>query len=101
MINNTQSLSMAEAQEFAQGSESTETDAKGFIKKFTKMDVKTAKLIREKLEALDLMKIKPEHISKIIDLMPEDEVELNKIFVDVGLDEDEIKNILETIKEFK
>ena len=47
------------------------------------------------------MRVKQEHIVKIIDLMPENAEELNKIFVDSSLDEDETKKILETVKEFK
>ena len=35
-------------------------------------------------KALDFMKVRAEHISKIIDLMPESEDELNKIFNDVS-----------------
>ena len=33
--------------------------------------------------------------------MPENAEDLNKIFVDISLDEDEKRKILETIKEFK
>ena len=47
------------------------------------------------------MKIKLEYIVKIIDILPETAEELNKIFVDVSLDEDETKKILDTIKKFK
>ena len=47
------------------------------------------------------MKLKNEHISKLIDLLPENKEDLNKIVNDVGLDEDETKKILDTIKEFK
>ena len=46
------------------------------------------------------MKINDENIAKIIDILPENEVDLNKIFIDVVLDEDETKKILETVKEF-
>ena len=48
-----------------------------------------------------LLKIKNEHIVKIIDLMPEDASDLNKIFTDVSLTEDETKKILEAVKQFK
>ena len=47
------------------------------------------------------MKLKTENISKIIDIIPENAEDLNKIFTEVGLDEDETKKILEAVKQFK
>ena len=99
MILNRESLSMAEASEYVE--KDSETDIKGFIKKFVKIKPEKAKELRAKLKALDLIKMKEEHIAKLIDLLPETTEEINKIFSDVGLDEDEIKKILDTIKEFK
>ena len=98
MIKTNELLSMAEAIEYVDKSDST--DIKGFIKKFTKLKPKEAKELRKKLEDLDMMKLRAEQIVKIIDLLPENSDDLNKI-VDVSLDEDETKKILETIKEYK
>ena len=42
-----------------------------------------------------------ESINKKIVVSAENEEDLNKIFADVGLNEDETKKILETIKQFK
>lgn len=100
MIKNTESLSMAEAMEYMKKTEKN-ADAIGFVKKFTKLSVKEAKEMREKIRKLDIMKIKEEDISKIIDVMPEDAKDLNKVFVDVSLEEDEAKKILDTIKEYQ
>ncbi len=100
MIKTTKPLSMAEATKFIKGKDGIEAEVKGFIKKFTKMKLENAKSIRKKIEELDLMKVKSEHISKIIDLMPNNEEDLNKIFVDVGLDKDETQKILDILKEF-
>ena len=100
IIDNTP-LSMAESVEYIKKSEDPKVEALNFIKKFVKLSPKEAKELKGKLEKLDLMKISAEHIVKIIDLLPEGEVDLNKIFNDVGLDEDETKKILETVKEFK
>ncbi len=98
MIKTTELLSMAEAVEYLDKTDST--DVKGFIKKFTKLKPKEAKELKKKLGELDMMKLKTEQIVKIIDLLPENQEDLNKI-VDVSLDEDETKKILETAKEFK
>lgn len=101
MIKSREPLSIAESLEYLKGAESDETDVVGFIKKFVVLKSKDAKEMKQKLEALDLMKMKPEHIVKIIDLLPEDKEDLSKIFSSVGLDEDEEKKILEIVKEFK
>ncbi|MCH8945331.1 MAG: hypothetical protein IIA85_00210 [Nanoarchaeota archaeon] len=98
MIIDNQTLSMAEVLEYTKDKES---DIVKFIGKFTKFTPEKAKELRGKLEGLELMKVKPEHISKIIDLVPANQEDLNKIFMGVSLDEDESKKILDTIKEFK
>jgi len=74
---------------------------KSFINKFTKLNVKQAKDFREKLEALNLMKMNAQHISKIIDLMPSNSEEINKIFIDISLDENEENKILNIVKQFE
>jgi len=101
MIKNTTPLSMSEAVEYVKKDKEENAELMGFINKFVKIDAKKAKELRKKLEELGLMKLKEEHIVKIIDLMPEDGEDLNKIFIGVGLDENETKQILETVKEFK
>ena len=72
-----------------------------FLKKFAKTKEKQAKKIKEDLENWDSIKLKREHIIKIMDLLPEDASDLNKIFSDVSLNEDEINKILEIIKNSK
>ena len=101
MIKNTTPLNMTEALEYIKKDSDSGAEIKKFIKKFAKLKPEKAKEMQKKLESLDLMKIKPEHIAKIIDLLPEDSENLNKIFNDVNLNEDETKKILETIGEFK
>jgi len=101
MIINRKPLSTAEVAEYIKKSEDSGTDMKDFIKKFIKLNPKEAKELKQKLLALDLMKLREEIIVKIIDIMPENTEDLNKIFVGVNLNEDETKQILETVKEFK
>ena len=72
-----------------------------YMKKFLKTKPEQAKKIKEELESLDLMKLKREHIVKIIDLLPQDASDLNKIFEDVSLSEDETNKILEIVKNSK
>ena len=100
MINSTEPLSIVEVKEYIKKSEDSEADIMGFINKFVKLKIKDAKKLINKIEELNLMKVKKEHIVKIIDLIPETQEDLNKIFVDVSLNEDETNKILDTIKEF-
>ena len=98
MITERKALSMSEAQAYID-KENAET--KAFIKKFISLDSKKAKELREKLVGLDLMKLKEEHIVKLVDLLPETDEEVNKVCSGVGLNEDEIKKVIDTIKEYK
>jgi DNA-directed RNA polymerase subunit F len=72
-----------------------------YLKKFAKTKPEQAKKIKEELEALDMLKLKREYMVKIIDLLPQDASDLNKIFIDVSLTEDETNKILEIIKNSK
>lgn len=101
MIKNTTSLSMAESLEYIEKEKKAEKPIIEFIKKFVKITPKEAKELRKKLEALNIIKLNDMNISKIIDILPEKAEEINKIFVDISLDENETKRILDTIKEFK
>jgi DNA-directed RNA polymerase subunit F len=94
-------LSMAESLALLEKEGEVETEIIGFIKKFNKLNPKDAVDLKKELNDLQIIKIKPDYITKMIDLLPENSEELNKIFVDVSLDEDEIKKILDTIKKYK
>lgn len=72
-----------------------------FLKKFNKTKAARAKKIKEELEKMDLLKLKREHLVKIVDLLPEDATDLNKIFSDISLNEDEINKILDVVKKSK
>ena len=89
-------LSLAEASEYIEN-----TEVKGFIKKFSKMTPGDAKKMREEIEALDSIKIKSEHIVKVIDILPEDDQDVAKIFNEVNLDENEVSKIVEIVKKYK
>lgn len=95
MIKNTTPLSMAESLEYVKNPET-----KAFVKSFTKMDYKKAKELREKLMALDIIKLNDKHISKLIDTLPHDKEEIIKISADMNLDEKETNEVLQTIKEY-
>ena len=101
MIRNSAPLSMAESLEYLGSEKDSEKNVKEFIKKFVKLNPKEAKELRKELMNLNLVKMNETNICKLIDLLPERPEEVNKIFVDVSLDENETKQILDAIKEFK
>jgi len=105
MVKNIEVLSLPEVKEIlAQYPQSEENlrakEVLEYIKKFVKTKPEKAKALKKSLNDLDLMKLKPKHIAKIIDVMPEDAEDVRKIFVgeDVALNQDEINAILEAIK---
>ena len=100
-IKNSEPLSMAEVIEFVERENEDELEIVSFIKKFNKLKPKDAKNLKQSLNELKLIKIKADYVAKIIDVLPETSEELNKIFVDVGLDEDETRRVLDSIKKFK
>ncbi len=101
MIKNTTPISMAESLEYLEKEKKAEKPVADFIKKFVKINPKDAKKLRKELEELKIIKINNMDISKLIDIMPEKAEEINKIFVDVSLDENETKRVLDTIKKFR
>jgi DNA-directed RNA polymerase subunit F len=104
MIRNMQELSMAEVKSFIKDNEETDEKKKeleSFIKKFSKLQGKKAEELKKELEGLEILKLKQEYIVKIIDILPEDAADLNKIFSDVSLDEDETNKVLEIVKKYR
>jgi DNA-directed RNA polymerase subunit F len=77
------------------------TEILDYLDKFLKTKPEQAKKIKEELEKVDLLKLKRDHIVKIVDLLPSDATDVNKIFVDVSLNEDETNKILEIVKNSK
>lgn len=97
MIISKKHLSIAETKEFLdQGS-----DMEIFSNKFSKLSFEDAKEMKKKIEDLESINIRDEHIVKIIDVLPDNAQDLNKIFVGGQIDEDEIKKVLEIVQEYK
>jgi len=103
MIKDRTPLAIYETKEIIEDLKETEKikELKVFIKRFEKITGKEAKKLKEEIEALGIIKIKNSDIIKIIDILPENAIELNKIVTEAGLDADETNKILETIKKNK
>lgn len=93
-------LSLAETEHIVKENEGKE-ELEPYFKKFAVLKLKEALELRKGLESLDNHKIKQDHIVKIIDFLPEDASDVHKIFIDVSLDENEIKQITEIVAKYK
>ncbi|MAH06777.1 hypothetical protein CMI38_00840 [Candidatus Pacearchaeota archaeon] len=103
MILDREPLNMSEVSEILKDIDDSDKkeEIELYLKKFLKAKPGQAKKIKEGLEELDSLKIKREHIVKIVDLLPSDVSDLNKVFTDVSLSEDETNKILEIVKSSK
>lgn len=102
MIKETKPLSISEALEMFEDSEDEKKkEVAGFFKNFVSIKPEEAKKLRSELEEAGILKLKQESIAKIIDLLPETELELNKILVNESLDENETNKILEIAKKYR
>jgi DNA-directed RNA polymerase subunit F len=98
MIINQEPISMSETRKVLT---EDNQELEKFIKSFIKQKPEKAEEMRKELIGLGLIKMKTETAAKIVDLSPEDASDLNKIFTDAGLDEDETTKILEVVKKYK
>ena len=65
-----------------------------YLKKFTKVKKKEADEIIKDVSALNNHKLKEENIIKVADFVPKNSEEVNKIFSEASLSEEEINAIL-------
>jgi DNA-directed RNA polymerase subunit F len=96
MILERQPVSMAEAKVIVDKLEEKK-ELKDYFKKFTQLKADKAKKLAEDLRGLKNVKIKEENIVKVVDLGPIDAEDLNKIFTEVSLSEEETNAILEIV----
>jgi len=98
MIKKSNALSMVESTEYLDGEQK---ELRVFIKQFVELNLKDSKELRKKLNELNLIKLDEKSISKTIDFLPMSLEEINKVFNETSLNEDETKKVIELIKEFK
>ncbi len=101
MIKSSQQLSTPEAMEYVDGKSEQGAKVLAFAKKFGAINPKKANEMREKLLEVNSIKINEGHIAKIIEFMPENSEEVNKIFTELSLEEDEKNKILDIVNQFK
>ena len=90
-------LSLAEVKELRKKTEE-DKPIDIYLDKFCNATKEKAKKMTEQITALNNPKIRDEQIVKIIDIMPEDAEDLNKIFNEMGLTEEEANAVLSIVK---
>jgi DNA-directed RNA polymerase subunit F len=100
MIKESRPVSMAEVVKLVGDSEKAE-EIKKFVKNFDVLKVEKVEELAKEIEALDLIKLKDIHVVKIVDFVPTDAEELNKVLIDVSLDADEVNKILDVTKKYR
>lgn len=97
MIINKKPLTLAEARSFAHNLEKRPVLEK-YFKTFTTLSEEKAEKLKEELFALNNPKLKEETIVKIVDVLPENAEDLNKICTDASLTEEESHALLTLVK---
>ena len=74
--------------------------ANEYLTKFVKIDKKTSDDLKEKLHKLEILRLKDKHITKIIDVQPEDIDSLKALFAGDNLTfkQEELEKVLACIK---
>lgn len=99
MIISSKALTIAEAQSYYKpGEEKKPID--DYFKAFLKLSKEDSEKLGEEIRALNNPKLKEEHIVKIVDFVPKDAEDLNKIVIDASLSEGEINAILDITKKY-
>lgn len=71
-----------------------------YLKRFGNLKKDKAEKLAEDLRGLNNPKIKEDDIVKVIDFLPTQSEEVNKIFTDVSLSEDESNKIIEIVGKY-
>ncbi|MEK6850135.1 MAG: hypothetical protein AABX85_01020 [Nanoarchaeota archaeon] len=98
MIINKTPLTLAEVKEYCKDLENQ--GIHDYLKTFVKTSKADAVKCSAEIRALDNPKIKEENIISIIDFLPQDLEDLNKIFLDVTLTEEESNAIIAIVKKY-
>jgi len=72
----------------------------GYLQQFVKTSKKDAEELRKKLNGLEILRLKDKHITKIIDIHPEDQESLKVILSgdNVTVKQEDMKKVLECLK---
>ena len=92
-------LTIAEVKSYVKSVENQ--NLQDYLKKFSKISKEDAEKLAKEITDLNNLKIKEENIVKIIDLLPQDSEDINKIFTEATLSEDEANSIIQIVGKYK
>ena len=92
-------ITLAETKDIVDKLEGKE-ELKEYLKKFTPLKKDKALDLKKNISDLNNPKIKEENVVKIVDFLPKDAEDINKILIDVSLSEEEINAITEITKRY-
>jgi DNA-directed RNA polymerase subunit F len=75
-------------------------DLQSYLKKFSTLSSQKSESLVKDLSSLNNPKLKLSDIIKVSDFLPKDAEEVNKIFTDVSLSEEEINQVLDIVKKY-
>lgn len=91
-------MSLAEVKHYMKDSENEVMHT--YLKEFCHIEPAEAKKLADEIRALNSPKVRETHIVKILDFLPRDAEEVNKIFADVSLSEEEANAFVEIVKKY-
>ena len=92
-------ISLAHVHEYAKNVDETKPIV-SYLKSFCKLSQSDADKLVQEIRALNNPKISEDLLVKIIDFLPHDSEDLNKIFLEIGLSEEEVNAILALVKKY-
>lgn len=99
MILNKRPLTLAEAKSYVKASDK-KSPVEDYFKSFVKITKDKADKLSEEIRALNNPKIREETLVKVADFLPRDSEDINKIFIEATLNEEETNVILEIVKKY-
>ncbi len=94
MIISKKHITLAEVKDLVKDSEDKQP-LQDYLKSFAKLTKDKSEKLKSDLLALNNLKINEEELIKIVDFLPRDKEDVNKIFVDTSLTDEETNAILE------
>lgn len=101
MITKKEPVSLAEVTSMVKHDDEKNAALVSYLKNFNKLKKEKAFKLKEEIDALNNPKIKKEQVVKIIDFLPKDGVDLQKIFNESILSEEEINALLSVISNYR
>lgn len=99
MIHAKKPVTLAEVKEIVKDMDEKD-ELKAYLKKFTKLSKDKADKLAEDIKSLNNPKIREEDVVKLVDFMPEEKEDLNKVLAESSLSEEETNAILGVITKY-